>query len=154
HPQLDCNRVAVISNGLDGVVRSFPATTSPKGAPRILLHAGSLYAGRGVDTFCKAVASLVQVGRLSLDDIRIILMGDTDPIIEHNALNSAPEVFRNGMISFCPRVDWDKAVESLWKADILLIFQGHHRTAIPAKFFEYLRTGKPILALAGEGALR
>jgi hypothetical protein len=154
HPQLDRNRVTVISNGLDEVEPSFPVAIRPKGGPRILLHAGSLYAGRGVDAFCRAVTYLVKIGQLSIDDVRIILMGETDPIIQHSAVHSAPELFGNGMISFCPRIDWDKAMEQLWNADVLLIFQGHHRTAIPAKFFEYLKIGKPILALAGDGALK
>jgi glycosyltransferase involved in cell wall biosynthesis len=154
HPHLDGNRVAIVSNGLDDVMRSFPAATRTNDGPRILLHAGSLYAGRGVDAFCRAIASLVRAGQLSADNTRIILMGDVDPDIEYRALNSAPELFGNGMISFCPRVEWEKAQERLWKADVLLIFQGHHSTAIPAKFFEYLKTGKPILALTSDGALR
>ena len=41
----------------------------------------------------------------------------------------------------------------IWQADLLLIFQGGHVLQIPAKFYEYLSTGKPIFAVAKKGAL-
>ena len=81
-------------------------------------------------------------------------MGDTDEHIERSARDSTPELFDNGMIAFRPRVEWKRAQEAIGKADVLLIFQGHHPTAIPAKFYEYMLSGKPIVAIAGRGALR
>jgi hypothetical protein len=51
-------------------------------------------------------------------------------------------------------VDWKEAQQKVREADVLLIFQGNHGTAIPAKFYEYLQTGKPILAIVGDGALK
>jgi glycosyltransferase involved in cell wall biosynthesis len=39
-------------------------------------------------------------------------------------------------------------------AQALLIFQGDHTNAIPAKFYEYLLTGKPVLTVVQDGALK
>ena len=36
---------------------------------------------------------------------------------------------------------------------MLLLFQGSHALQVPAKFYEYLQTGVPILAVSEEGAL-
>ena len=40
----------------------------------------------------------------------------------------------------------------LAEANLLLIIQGNHR-AVTAKFYEYLPTGKPVLAIVREGPL-
>jgi glycosyltransferase involved in cell wall biosynthesis len=40
----------------------------------------------------------------------------------------------------------------MWGADLLVLFPGN-RFQVPAKFYEYLRTGKPIFAVANPGAL-
>jgi glycosyltransferase involved in cell wall biosynthesis len=154
HSQLDPKRIIVVSNGLADMTTNFHAPTTLQKGPRILVHAGSLYGGRSIDTFCQAVSSLVRSGRISPNDVRVMLIGEVDPNIKNAAFHSTPDLFENGMISFYPRTDWVKLQEILWQADVLLIFQGDHSTAIPAKFFEYLKTGKPILASTSDGALR
>jgi hypothetical protein len=45
------------------------------------------------------------------------------------------------------------AQQELWAADLLLLFQGSYQAQVPAKFYEYLQVGKPILAVARKGAL-
>ena len=57
------------------------------------------------------------------------------------------------MVEFRPPVSWKAAQAELAAADMLLV-QGDHPTAIPAKFFEYLQTGKPILGIGQGGALK
>jgi glycosyltransferase involved in cell wall biosynthesis len=80
-------------------------------------------------------------------------LGKVNPDIERAAHNSAGELFDDKVIEILPRIPRDQAQSEMRKADVLLIIQGQHPTAIPAKFFEYLLTGKPILALVGPGAL-
>jgi glycosyltransferase involved in cell wall biosynthesis len=153
HPQIDKGRVIIIPNGFESSHVDAVRLNSGHG-PRCFLHAGSLYRDRNVSLFCRAVESLISSGRLKPDGARFILMGDAESYIQREALISAPSLFERGIISFHPRVEWGKAQQSLGEADVLLIFQGHHPTAIPAKFYEYLQTGKPILAIVGSGALR
>ena len=46
------------------------------------------------------------------------------------------------------RIPYHKVIEEMYASDLLLLFQGPTcDIQIPAKFFEYLRVGKPILAL-------
>ena len=125
-----------------------------KTGPPILLHTGELSAGRRVGSFCRAVALLIQSNRLSPDAVRAVFMGATESEIEAEARASAPEMFARGTLAFQSRMNWRQAQQSVSQADVLLIFQGDHPTAIPAKFFEYLQSGKPILAIAQEGALK
>ncbi len=152
NPDLDPSRVVIIPNGFEYRPDSL---RSPAGSgPRRFLHAGNLYAERRIGTFCRALESLVRRGRLSPDMASITLIGDVDRDIERDARDSAPDLFASGMITLQPRIDWEKAQQATREADVLLIFQGHHPTAIPAKFYEYMQTGKPIVAIAGRGALR
>src|SRR5262249_40585852 len=76
-----------------------------------------------------------------------------DAAILASAQRVAPELVRNSCIEFRPRVPWDDAQRFLDKADILLIFQGDNHLSVPAKFYEYLRTGKPIFAMVKQGEL-
>jgi glycosyltransferase involved in cell wall biosynthesis len=154
HPCLDSNRVITIPNGYDSQEQNWNGKAAPSSGPCVFLHAGNLYGGRRIDGFCRSIAALVSKGRLLPDATRIILLGDVNSDIEREARNCAADLFDKGMIAFHPRVDWESAQRSLQQAHVLLLFQGDHPTAIPAKFFEYLSTGKPILALAGQGELR
>lgn len=152
HPRLNAERVVTVTNGLDLNTRF--GRRIPRSGPRVLLHAGSLYANRRVGSFCRAVETLVSKCGLTSDSIRVVLMGDVDREIECEAKSVTPHLFDKGIIVFRNRLDWQKGQEALRQADVLLIFQGNHSTAIPAKFYEYLQTGKPILAVVGDGALR
>ncbi len=152
HSRLCSNRVITISNGCEK--RRNPGQNSSTTGPRVLLHVGELYGGRRIGAFCRALESLVRNGKLSAHQAVVKLIGRVDPEIERDAQNSAPELFRSGMIAFRPQVDWKRAQEYLDQADVLLIFQGDHPTAIPAKFYEYIQTGQPILAVAGDGELK
>jgi len=59
-----------------------------------------------------------------------------------------------GRVEFLPRVSYAVTLSELNNADLLLLLQASRDTAdlVPAKLFEYLRAGRPVLALAGEGA--
>jgi glycosyltransferase involved in cell wall biosynthesis len=153
HPHVEQGRVIIIPNGFDSR-DSEAVQTGPGHGPRCFLHAGNLIHGRRIGVFCRAIESLLCSGRLRPDDVRFKLMGCVDRDIQREALISAPSLFERGIVSFHPRVEWSRAQQIVREADVLLIFQGHHPTAIPAKFYEYMQTGKPIIAIAGNGALK
>lgn len=152
YPFLRPEKFVLLPNGFDDLteIDTLPRVLS---APRLFLHSGTLYAQRRIDTFCQALEMLVKSGALSADSFRVVLLGDADPALVAAAKNSAPELFAHGSIEFRPRVSWTEAQSLIWQADYLLLFQGHFRLEVPAKFFEYLLTGKPMLASAKEGAL-
>jgi glycosyltransferase involved in cell wall biosynthesis len=153
HPKLKGDRVITITNGFEPQPNGFAIGSATNNQPKILLHAGQLYAGRRIESFCQAVSALIRDGRLSRSDIQVRLLGKVNPDIERGAHSSARELFDDKVIEILPRIPRDQAQSEMRKADVLLIIQGQHPTAIPAKFFEYLLTGKPILALVGPGAL-
>lgn len=153
HPRVSPDKLAVISNGTDAMP-AVSASLSQHSGPRVFLHAGSLYLGRRLDAFARAVEGLVADGTLTPALARFVFLGDVDSNIEAEARSAAPAAFARGMVEFQPPVKWEQAQAALQNADILVMVQGEHPTAVPAKFFEYLNTGKPILTIAGPGALR
>jgi len=151
HPELPAHKLVTLTNGFDD---SLIAPTSPE-VPcerRLFLHLGSLYGGRRIDTFCQALKMLVNQGRLDPAKFRVLFVGDSDLSLVGKAKDSAPDLLAKGCIEFRARVSWRVADQIRWNADLLLLFS-IDPLAVPAKFYEYLPTGKPILAVTPQGAL-
>lgn len=154
YPNLPQSRFVVVTNGVDGtpVVSSGRRARSSK---TICLHLGELYDSglRRIDTFCQAIVDLVKARTLDPQHFQILFVGAESPFSENTAETIAPELIRNHSIEFRKRVTRREAEELLDSADVLLIFQGSHRLSLPSKFFDYLKTGKPMLAIVEKGAL-
>jgi len=141
-----------LTNGFDDSNSTKPRTTL-QSSQRLFLHLGGLYGGRRIDTFCEALVDLIHAGIINAGTTKVLFVGPNDPVIVAAAQQVAPELFRNNCIEFQPRVSWDEGQRFLDRANVLLIFQGDHHCGVPAKFYEYLRTGKPIFAMVTEGDL-
>ena len=139
-----------IPNGFEGEISASPPS---KHSPRLILHLGSLYGGRRIDTFCEAVLRLIDRGSLTPDSLRIEFVGGIDPSIRAAAERSAATLLRRGILHFRARVPFEEGQKMLRNADLLLVFQGSHRFSVTAKVYEYFVTGTPILAVAKTGAI-
>lgn len=154
YPKLPKSRFAVVTNGVDGTLSS-SSLPHPRSSKVICLHLGALYRPslRRIDTFCQALVDLVRDGKLSAENFQVIFVGSASPASERIAQQMAPELIQNHCIEFRPRVTRRESDLLLECADVLLIFQGNHRISLPSKFFDYLGTGKPMLAVVERGAL-
>lgn len=154
YPNLPQSRFVVVTNGVDGAL-PVSSRRRAQSSKTICLHLGSLYSSslRRIDTFCQAVVDLVKAGTLNPEHFQIVFVGSESPSNEKVADSVAPELIRNHCIEFHKRVTRQESEKLLDGADVLLIFQGDHRLSLPSKFFDYLRTGKPILAIVEKGAL-
>jgi glycosyltransferase involved in cell wall biosynthesis len=151
YPNAPAEKFVTLMNGFEDAA---PRAATPRpDRKKLLLHIGSLYARRRVDTFCQAVQLLIQQGRVEPGSLEVLFLGDADPVLRAEAERSAPELFRDATVRFAPRVPWQQAQDLMWSADVLLLFQGSLRLEIPAKLFEYMPTGKPMFAVVEAGAL-
>ena len=152
YPDEPAAKFVTLTNGFDD---GAPPTVSQRATPgsQLVLHSGTLYGGRTVDTLCLAIAELVRSKRVDPKDFKLLFLGNNKPSIEAAARARTPELFENGCIEFRPPVPWAEAQRIAQEASALLVVQGDHPIAIPAKFYEYLQVGKPIFALVREGAL-
>lgn len=119
-----------------------------------LVHSGLLYQrGRNPRSFFKSLANLLRKGRISRNDLKIVLRASSHDL-EYKAM--VREHGLDGIIEIAPILSRPEALAEQRCADGLLLFQGaEFNTQVPAKLYEYFRSGKPILALvdpAGETA--
>lgn len=144
------DRLALIENGYDeAAFAGLPAPVPSAGRPLVFVHSGKLYSdGRNPVPFFEALARLVKSGTLGSEDLRIVLRASG------SEETYAREIERLGIGRFVAlesQVTNREALEEQACADALLLFQGSRfNRQIPAKVYEYLRIGRPILALVDE----
>ena len=139
----------VIENGYDESLFAPYAHLSkrelerPVGQPVKLLHSGILYsAGRNPLPFLEAVKALVEKNRINVE---VVFRGSG------NEAEVGAQIARLGLaqvVKLQPSIAYDHAIREMLEADVLLVFQGAvFNSQIPAKLYEYLRAGRPILAM-------
>lgn len=148
YPRL-ADKIAVIPNGYD------PVDPDPVALDRNhlhIVHCGQLYGGRVPDHFLSAIADL---GRRRPDlarRLRVHFVGPVSQRVETVArrLGLVETVQSEGVAPHARSMGWMRA------ADLLLLIKHVSPLAapqVPTKLYEYLSTGKPILALAHESEL-
>ena len=142
------NRFRVVENGYDE--ETFEGIT-PGGAPLnpgkiTLLHSGIVYPSeRDPTQLLQSVRTLIDAGQISTTQFCIRFRASM-----HEAfLQTLVDKFNlSDCIELLPPVSYNEALDEMVRADVLLIMQAANcNDQIPAKLYEYLRAGRPILAL-------
>jgi glycosyltransferase involved in cell wall biosynthesis len=151
-PEL-ASKFHVVSNGCDPT--EFEGVTRPSAPvidPFVLLHTGSLYAGRTPVPLLRAIATGIRRGTIDPRRFRLRFLGTVALQLSH-VTDVCRELGLDGIIEFAPRVPREQSLEAIASASALLLLQPGHAVAVPAKVYEYLAAGRPILAIAeGETA--
>jgi hypothetical protein len=111
-----------------------------------LVHSGTLYPSeRDPTAFFDAVAALNRTKQISSEKVKIIFRGSghdsyLGPLIQERQIEH--------IIQLKPSIPHREALAEIVNADGLLLFQAANcNHQIPAKVYEYLRAGRPILAM-------
>ena len=151
YPQIPVSRWAIIENGYDeenflDAERSLGSAAAVPGAPLRLIHSGILYPEeRDPRPFFAAVRRLKLTGEISAQKVVIVLRATAADELY------APMLVEAGIddiVKLEAPVGYKEALQEMLVADGLLLFQAamcNHQ--IPAKLYEYLRAGRPLLAL-------
>ncbi len=145
-------RMVVLENGYDE--ESFASVApQPTGnaaeldqRPLILLHSGIVYPSeRDPTQLFVALGRLKKAGTLSPAALRIRFRASVhDDLLRNLAKAHGAQDF----IELCPAIPYRDALAEMMRVDALLVMQGSGcNEQIPAKIYEYLRAGKPILGL-------
>lgn len=154
YPALDPTRCLVISNGYDEAdFAELPMSglrPGPRSRPLRILHAGVIYPEeRDPRPLFRALSGLKRAGRIDAGTLSIELRASG------SEGEYAAELARLGIddiVHLLAPLPYAQMLRECSDVDALLLLQGpscNHQ--IPAKLYEYLRLGKPILALTDAG---
>lgn len=142
------DRLRVIENGYDeetfkGITPGGHALNPGK---ITLLHSGIVYPSeRDPTQFLQAIRALIDAGKISTDQLRVRFRAS----MHEDFLRGLTDKFGlKECIELLPPIPYNDALDEMMRADGLLIMQASNcNDQIPAKLYEYLRAGRPILAL-------
>lgn len=144
------NKLSVIENGFDPETMEISATQNSKapapGRKLMLLHSGLLYPkDRNPETFLRALAQLLKRGDITDSSIEVRFRASGyeqhhRALIEKYGLSS--------VVTLLPSVPYAEAHAEMMEADGLLLFQASScNRQIPAKAYEYLWAGRPVIGI-------
>lgn len=111
------------------------------GTEEVLLHAGNIFDFQNPVAFWHTVKKEIKSGR----NIKIKFAGTVSPGIK-KTIEELGLLPRTEYLGFLP---YEKVVEEMCSASYLLVCPTEKRH-VPGKLFEYLRTGKPIIAFGDD----
>lgn len=163
YPDVAAERLQVIENGFDEkqmaalLPNTGPAVDQSRSAPArpfILLHSGIVYPSeRDPRHLFQALAVLRRSGLITAASFQLVLRA---AMHENALIRLASECGVAELVRLTPPLAHADALREMVEADGLLLLQASNcNRQIPAKFYEYLRVGRPIIALtdaAGETA--
>lgn len=156
YPDISPDRFVLVENGYDE--EAFAAAesvgaTSPAEAGRVidatkivLLHSGIVYPSeRDPTQFFQALGALKRVGALSGRDVEFRFRASANDVLLR-ALADREAVA--DLVSIEPPIPYAEALAEMMSVDGLLLMQAANcNSQIPAKAYECLRAGRPVLAL-------
>ena len=149
YPELDSRKCMLVPNGYDeSDFEGIASNREPTQQVR-LLHSGLVYPWeRDPKPFFAALSRLKAAGKISKDTVSVELRAcGSEAEFQYDVarLNIAD------LVHFLPALPYRRALQDAANSDALLLLQGaccDHQ--IPAKAYEYMRLGKPILALTSD----
>ncbi len=139
-------RVHVIWNGFDPEERIIPVAIPPR-REIVLTHTGTLYQGRTAVPVLESLQRIFDAGRLPPACVKVRLIGFAAPVClpPPDFLERAT---KQGWLDIQPTaVGREEAATAMRTSDALLLLQPQSVLQVPGKLFEYVLTGRPILAL-------
>jgi glycosyltransferase involved in cell wall biosynthesis len=142
-------QLRVIENGFDP--DAFPEERAPQatpapGAKMLLLHSGVIYPkDRDPAPFLRALARLQREGIVSDQTLTVRFRASG---YEDRYQQMIDSLGLGKLVELAPALPYNQAVEEMQLADALLLFQASTcNRQIPAKLYEYLYSGRPILGV-------
>ncbi len=140
-------RFGVVFNGYDRVDFPLEDSAAPSGGPLTITYLGSMYHSRDPRRLLEAAGRLIDSGHAAPGELRFEFIGNCretpsgplPELIKANALERSTD-----LPGWLPH---HEAIERIRRADVALLLAARQKLQIPAKVFEYIAAGKPVLAL-------
>lgn len=140
----------VIPNGYDEEdFKSFDLT-KPQNDKMTLVYTGALYGRRKPDTFFEALKQLKNENKIDGDKLLVKLIGNYHKDKLQAQIDSYGLTKQFEIVGYVPH---DVCIKHQLDADVLVLIEGTGRGAdafYTGKIFEYMNTGRPVLAILPE----
>ena len=157
YPEIPASRWTVIENGFDednfrGAESDLATVPLGRAGQLTLVHSGILYPKeRDPRPFFAALGTLKQSGEIDGSKLQVILRATGNDNV-YGPMIAALDIA--DIVRLEPTVGYREALREMLRADGLLLFQaGCCNHQIPAKIYEYYRSGRPILGLVDPGGV-
>jgi chorismate-pyruvate lyase len=142
------HKVHLIWNGFDPEEPVLPLPL-PERERKVLLHAGSIYGGRHPGLLLKSLSRMIARRAIELNQLQVRLIGHLETAGWSEGADF-PALLQAGWVECVERlVPLADARREMALADYLLLLDLNELgtgTQVPAKLFEYIQIGRPILA--------
>ncbi len=150
------DKISTIWNGFDPAEQLPVIATRPPRKPHLLTHVGALYGHRHPSRLLYSLRRLLQANKVRNDEISIHLTGPVENVLEGGFQSILDELRTRGIMETnFTQVPRSAANLEIASADSLLLLDLNASgtgVQVPAKLFDYVRAGKPILAFTARGS--
>lgn len=150
YPGIPRERFVTITNGFDLCDYGQPEPP-PRNDRLTMVYTGSFYYDRQPTVFLDALAEAIEHHPAIRADLRIVFAGGGEDALDAGIIERA----LGDVIHTAGYLPYKESVALQKRADVLLLFLGPSRiseTWYPAKLFEYIATGRPVLAMVPNSA--
>lgn len=151
YPDVPGDRIQVIENGYDEETFVAVERNRSSRAPLIpgaitLLHSGVVYPSeRDPTQLFDALASLKRSADSTMPAFRIRFRASGNDVLLKSMVEQRAIA---DIVQFMPPIPYAEAIDEMLRADGLLVMQASNcNQQIPAKLYEYLRAGRPVIGL-------
>jgi glycosyltransferase involved in cell wall biosynthesis len=113
-----------------------------------LLHAGSLYGARNPAPLLRSLRNAIARGAIEPARVRLRFVGRVGVTGLHAAVG---DLGLEQVVEFASHVPRRVILQEMLDASALLVVQPVTTVSVPAKLYEYMGAGRPVLALAEPG---
>lgn len=168
YPDVPAERFVVITNGYDEA--DFVGLPSPaEEGPFSIVYPGIVDPGnRNPLPIIEAIGLAVRSGGISSTDLSLSFLGGGSFLFSEAVERAIREWgLEKVTVRIKERIPYRESLRRLAQADVLVVLsepvgngpgieaeKAYTQMMVPAKVYEYLRLGRPILALVGDGAVR
>jgi glycosyltransferase involved in cell wall biosynthesis len=114
----------------------------------VISYAGWLYLERNPEPLFRALRDLIDRGEMDGSRLQINLIGWCEPTHREKLIAAAARLGLDKQVNIEGPLMKAETFQRISRASLLLLLAEDWRIRVPAKAYEYLRAGRPILALA------
>ncbi|HKX33634.1 MAG TPA: glycosyltransferase [Blastocatellia bacterium] len=161
YPHLPGDKFAAVPNGFDGAEwEDFDRQMAARALEERrrndafrITYAGTLYLARNPLPVFRALRRLIDAGEIPADRVKIDLIGWCEVSEGRSVMDLIAEAGIQECVNVVGPLSHKETLQRVAQSDLLLLLAEGWTIQVPGKTFEYLKAGRPILALTTEGAV-